>query len=349
MPQRPNVALITGITGQDGATLAHFLLGKDYVVHGIIRRSSSSNTSRLQTLGLDHGRYEGRFYLHFGDITDGLGLARLIDQIRPHEIYNLAAQSHVGISFETAEYTANTGALGPLRMLEAMRLVDKENRMRFFQASTSELYGRVDQVPLTEKTPFQPRSPYAIAKLYAYWITINYREAYGMHASNGILFNHEGPLRGDSFVTRKISRVVAAIARGKPETLTLGNLDAQRDWGHARDFVEGIWMMLQQPQPDDYLLATGEMRSVRDFVETAFRHIGIKISWRNKGQEEFGLEERTGRIWVRVDPNLYRPTEVDRLCGDYSKAKSVLGWKPKHTFSQLVAEMVDTDIGAEGV
>jgi GDPmannose 4,6-dehydratase len=337
-------ALITGVTGQDGAYLARLLLDKGYVVHGIKRRSSSFNTARVDDLYIDPHEGQTRFFMHYGDLTDATNLIRLIQEHRPDEIYNLAAQSHVQVSFETPEYTANADALGTLRLLEAIRILGIKDRVRFYQASTSELYGKVQEVPQSETTPFYPRSPYAAAKLYAYWITVNYREAYGMHASNGILFNHEGPLRGETFVTRKITRAVAAIELGLQEHLYLGNLDAQRDWGHARDYVEGMWMMLQQPKPDDYVLATGEMHSVREFVERAFGSIGREIVWRGSGVDEIGIEAASGRQLIKIDPRYFRPTEVDELLGNPAKAKRVLGWKARTTFAELVEEMVASDL-----
>jgi GDPmannose 4,6-dehydratase len=340
------VALITGVTGQDGAYLAEFLLNKGYVVHGIKRRSSSFNTGRLDHLYQDpHQAGAGlRFVLHYGDMTDSTNLIRIVRDTQPDEIYNLAAQSHVHVSFESPEYTANADALGTLRLLEAVRILGMEERVRFYQASTSELYGAVQESPQRESTPFHPRSPYAAAKLYAYWITVNYREAYGLHASNGILFNHEGPTRGETFVTRKISRAVAAIKLGRQETLFLGNLDAKRDWGHARDYVEGMWRILQQPEPDDYVLATGETHSVREFVEQAFAQIGMRITWQGAGAEEKGIDAASGRVLVKVDPRYFRPTEVDRLIGDASKARAKLGWKHRVSFVELVAEMVAADL-----
>jgi GDPmannose 4,6-dehydratase len=338
------IALITGITGQDGAHLARLLLAKGYTVHGIKRRSSSFNTQRIDDLYVDPHEAETRFFLHYGDLTDATNLVRLIQEHQPDEIYNLAAQSHVQVSFETPEYTANADGLGPLRLLEAMRILGIKDKSRFYQASTSELYGKALEVPQRETTPFNPRSPYAAAKLYAYWITVNYREAYGMHASNGILFNHEGPMRGETFVTRKITRAVAAIERGLQKRLYLGNLDARRDWGHARDFVEGMWLMLQQPQPDDYVLATGEAHSVREFVERAFACVGRAIEWRGEGAEEVGLDARTGADLVRIDPRYFRPTEVDELVGDPAKARARLGWAHKTSFAELVAEMVASDL-----
>jgi GDPmannose 4,6-dehydratase len=340
------VALITGVTGQDGAHLARLLLQNDYVVHGIKRRSSSFNTARVDDLYADPHEHETRFFMHYGDLTDATNLIRLIQEHQPSEIYNLAAQSHVQVSFETPEYTANADALGTLRLLEAIRILGLKDKVRFYQASTSELYGKVQESPQRETTPFYPRSPYGVAKLYAYWITVNYREAYGMHASNGILFNHEGPLRGETFVTRKITRAVAAIERGLQQQLYLGNLDAKRDWGHARDFVEGMWLMLQQAEPGDYVLATGEMHSVREFVERAFAHVGRTISWRGAGADEVGIDKRTGKELVHIDPRYFRPTEVDELLGDASKAREKLGWVPKIKFAELVAEMMESDLKA---
>ena len=338
------VALITGITGQDGAHLARLLLDKGYVVHGVKRRSSSFNTARVDDLYLDPLQNKTRFFMHYGDMTDATNLIRLVQEHQPDEIYNLAAQSHVLVSFETPEYTANADALGTLRLLEAIRILRIADKVRFYQASTSELYGKVREVPQRETTPFYPRSPYAAAKLYAYWITVNYREAYGMHASNGILFNHEGPMRGETFVTRKITRAVAAIQHGLQEQLILGNLDAQRDWGHARDFVEGMWLMLQQPKADDYVLATGEMHSVRAFVERAFARVGRRIAWRGTGVDEVGIDEGTGKEIVGIDPRYFRPTEVEQLLGDPTKAREKLGWVPKVKFAELVDEMVDADM-----
>jgi GDPmannose 4,6-dehydratase len=337
------VALITGATGQDGAYLAEFLLNRDYIVHGIKRRSSSINTQRIDHVYQDRHDDDVRLFLHYGDMTDSTSLLRLIDEIQPTEIYNLAAQSHVQVSFETPEYTANTDALGTLRVLEAVRILKLQHRARFYQASTSELFGKVQETPQRETTPFYPRSPYAVAKLYAYWITVNYREAYGFHASNGILFNHESPIRGETFVTRKISRAVAAIERGIQSKLHLGNLDAKRDWGHARDYVEGMWLILQQPNPDDYVLATGEMHTVREFVELAFRIIDRPIAWRGEGAEETGYCVRTGETLVAIDPKYYRPTEVDLLLGNPEKAHQTLGWRHRTSFEALVAEMVQAD------
>jgi GDPmannose 4,6-dehydratase len=338
------VALITGVTGQDGAWLADFLLRKGYIVHGIRRRSSSFNTGRLEKLYQDPHDESIRFLMHYGDMTDTTNLIRIIQETKPDEIYNLAAQSHVKVSFETPEYTANSDALGTLRALEAIRILGMEKNVRFYQASTSELYGGIYKEPQNELTPFHPRSPYAAAKLYAYWITVNYREAYGMHASNGILFNHEGPTRGETFVTRKITRAVAAIECGQQDRLYLGNIDARRDWGHARDYVEGMWLMLQQPEPDDYVLATGEEHSVREFVEKAFGHIGRKIVWKGEGVSEQGIEEPSGRVLVEIDPRYFRPTEVECLVGDPSKARSKLGWTHKVSFEELVKEMVEEDL-----
>jgi GDPmannose 4,6-dehydratase len=340
------VALITGVTGQDGAYLAELLLGKGYVVHGIKRRSSSFNTARVDHLYQDIHDSNVRFVLHYGDMTDATNLIRIIQQTQPTEIYNLAAQSHVQVSFETPEYTANADALGTLRLLEAIRILDMRNRVRFYQASTSELYGDVVEVPQRETTPFRPRSPYGAAKLYAYWITVNYREAYGLHASNGILFNHEGPTRGETFVTRKITQAVAAIELGLQQKLYLGNLDAERDWGHAREYVRGMWLMLQQQSPDDYVLATGEKHTVRQFVETAFAKVGKRIEWRGSGNEEKGIDMESGRVLIEVDPRYFRPTEVDLLLGDPSKANRVLGWKHEVSFDDLVTEMIETDLSA---
>jgi GDPmannose 4,6-dehydratase len=341
------VALITGVTGQDGAYLTELLLSKGYEVHGIKRRSSSFNTARVDHLYQDpHDDEATPFLMHYGDMTDSTNLIRLVQQIRPTEIYNLAAQSHVAVSFESPEYTANADAIGVLRLLEAIRILGMENTTRFYQASTSELYGLVQQVPQRETTPFYPRSPYAVAKLYGYWITVNYREAYGMHASNGILFNHESPIRGETFVTRKITRAVARIELGLEECLYLGNLEAKRDWGHARDYVEGMWRIVQQKTPDDYVLATGETRSVREFVEIAFRHVDREIRWRGEGVQETGIDARSGKTIVRIDPRYFRPTEVDLLIGDASKAKDRLGWQPTTSFAQLVNEMMAGDLAA---
>jgi GDPmannose 4,6-dehydratase len=338
------VALITGVTGQDGAYLAELLLGKGYAVHGIKRRSSSFNTARVDHLYHDPHEKGVPFQLHYGDLTDATNLIRLVQEIQPDEIYNLAAQSHVKVSFETPEYTANSDALGTLRILEAMRILKLDGKSRFYQASTSELYGKVQETPQRETTPFYPRSPYAAAKIYAYWITVNYREAYGLHASNGILFNHESPLRGETFVTRKITRAVAAIALEKQDMLFLGNLDAKRDWGHARDYVEGMWRILQQPAGDDFVLATGECHSVREFVECAFSCVGTTIEWRGAGVEEQGIDSGTGAVVVKVDPRYFRPTEVELLLGDPAKARAKLGWHHKISFAELVAEMVQADL-----
>jgi len=337
------VALITGTTGQDGAYLAELLLKKGYVVHGVKRRSSSLNTQRVDHLYVDPHLDNVKFFLHYGDMTDATNLIRLIQESQPTEIYNLAAQSHVQVSFETPEYTANADALGTLRLLEAIRILKLEKRVCFYQASTSELYGHTSHSTQSETTPFAPRSPYGAAKLYAYWITVNYREAYGIHASNGILFNHESPIRGETFVTRKISRAVAAIEAGLQERLFIGNLNARRDWGHARDYVEGMWMMLQQPQPDDYVLATGEGHTVRDFVERAFAVIGRRIHWRGEGKRETGIDEANGKELIKVDPRYFRPTEVDVLVGDASKARAKLGWRHRIGFDALVQEMVEED------
>ena len=343
-----NIALITGVTGQDGAYLAEFLLGRGYEVHGMKRRASLINTTRIDHLYRDQHEGATRFLLHYGDMTDSTSLIRLLQEIRPTEIYNLAAQSHVQVSFETPEYTANTDALGTLRLLEAMRMLNMADGVRFYQASTSELFGKVRETPQRELTPFYPRSPYAAAKLYAYWITVNYREAYGLHASNGILFNHESPLRGETFVTRKITRAVAAIEYGFQQRLYLGNLDAKREWGHARDYVEGMWRILQQDEPDDYVLATGETHSVREFVERAFGHVGRSIAWRGSGQDEKGYCTRTGEILVAVDPAYYRPTEVELLLGNPEKAWRKLGWRHQTSFEDLVNEMVDADLREVG-
>jgi GDPmannose 4,6-dehydratase len=341
MPQK--TALITGVTGQDGSYLAELLLAKGYQVHGLARRSSVNNTARIQHL-LSPDPGANGFTLHYGDITDGGALLRLVERTGPDEIYNLAAQSHVAVSFESPDYTANVDGLGTLRLLEATRSAGLAGTCRFYQASTSELYGLVQESPQHEATPFYPRSPYAAAKLYAYWMVRNYREAYGLHASNGILFNHESPRRGEAFVTRKITLAVGRIARGLQQKVTLGNLDASRDWGHARDFVEGMHLMLQQDTPDDYVLATGETHAVREFVELAFRHVGRTIRWSGSGDDEKGMDAATGEMLVDIDPRLYRPTEVDFLLGDASKAKRVLGWSPRTTFAGLVEEMVKADV-----
>ncbi len=338
------VALITGITGQDGAYLAEFLLSKGYEVHGIKRRSSSFNTSRLDNLYQDPHSNDVKFHLHYGDMTDATNLIGLMQKINPDEVYNLAAQSHVQVSFETPEYTANADGIGALRLLEAIRLLNMTKTVKFYQASTSELYGNSDIIPQDENTPFSPRSPYAAAKLYAYWITVNYRLAYNIFACNGILFNHESPIRGETFVTRKITRGVAAIKLGLQEKLYMGNLDAKRDWGHAKDYVEGMWLMLQQNQPDDYVLATGEAHTVRDFIENAFLEIGETIIWKGKGEEEIGLSQNTNKILIEVDKRYFRPTEVNYLLGDATKAKTILGWEANVKFSELVKEMVKEDL-----
>ena len=337
-------AFITGVTGQDGALLSEFLLNKNYVVHGIKRRSSSFNTERIDHLYKDPHEEKTDFFLHYGDMTDSTNLIRLLKEVQPHEIYNLAAQSHVQVSFETPEYTANADALGTLRLLEAIRILDFSENIRFYQASTSELFGNVNEIPQNELTPFYPRSPYGVAKLYSYWITINYREAYGIHASNGILFNHESPIRGETFVTRKICRAVASIKKGNQKCLFLGNLDAKRDWGHAKDYVEGMWMITQQKKPDDFILATGKSYTVRYFVELAFAEVGIKVQWSGKGLNEVGVNSKTKEEIVKVDKKYFRPTEVDLLEGDYSKAERLLGWRPKRTFESLVSEMVKSEI-----
>jgi len=341
-------ALITGVTGQDGSYLAELLLEKGYDVHGVKRRSSSLNTARVDHLYADPHESGSRFRLHYGDVTDSTNLIRLIQEVQPDEIYNLAAQSHVQVSFETPEYTANADAIGTLRLLEAMRILGMGKKARFYQASTSELYGKVQETPQTERTPFYPRSPYAAAKLYGYWITVNYREAYGFHASNGILFNHEGPRRGETFVTRKISRAVAAIHLGRQDCLYMGNIDAKRDWGHAKDYVEGMWRILQQDEPDDYVLATGETHSVREFIELAFAETGVTIAWQGQGTQERGICKQTGRVLVRIDPTYFRPTEVELLLGDPSKARAKLGWTHKIGFAELVKEMVVSDLAALG-
>lgn len=338
------VALITGITGQDGAYLAELLLGKGYVVHGVKRRSSSFNTSRVDHLYVDQHEKDPKFILHYGDLVDATNLIRIIQDVQPDEIYNLGAQSHVQVSFETPEYTANSDALGTLRLLEAIRILGLENKTRFYQASTSELFGKVVETPQRETTPFYPRSPYAAAKLYAYWVTVNYREAYGMHASNGILFNHESPLRGETFVTRKITRAVAAIHHGLQDKIYLGNIDAKRDWGHAKDYVEGMWRIVQQDTPDDFVLGTGETHSVREFVELSFAEIGVTIQWKGSGVDEIGIDEATGETRIEIDPRYFRPTEVDLLLSDPSKAESVLGWKHTTPFATLVKEMVASDM-----
>lgn len=337
-------ALITGITGQDGAYLAEFLLKKGYQVHGLKRRSSLFNTTRVDHLYQDPHEQDVNFFMHYGDLTDATNLIRIIQEVQPAEIYNLAAQSHVKVSFETPEYTANADALGTLRLLEALRILNLGAKTRFYQASTSELYGKVQEIPQSESTPFYPRSPYAAAKLYSYWITVNYREAYKLYACNGILFNHESPIRGETFVTRKITRAVARIKLGLQERIHLGNLNAKRDWGHARDYVQAMWLMLQQDQPDDYVIATGETHSVREFVELAFQEVGINIGWQGEGLAEKGFDKASGKILVEVEPRYFRPTEVDLLLGNPAKAKSKLGWQPTISFNQLVKEMVAQDL-----
>jgi GDPmannose 4,6-dehydratase len=342
------VALITGVTGQDGAYLSELLLGKGYAVHGLRRRSSTINTTRVEALYADPHKAQGNFFLHYGDLTDALSLIRIIQDVRPTEIYNLGAQSHVQVSFETPEYTANADGLGALRLLEAVRTLGLDKQVRFYQASTSELFGKVREIPQRETTPFHPRSPYGIAKLYAHWITINYREAYGMHASTGILFNHESPLREETFVTRKITRAVAAIVRGVQDKLHIGNLNAARDWGHARDYVHGMWLMTQQDAPDDYVLATGETHTVREFIERAFAVVGLAIGWRGQGTQEVGFDEQSGKVLVEIDPRFFRPAEVDTLVGDCSKAKSKLGWRHTVSFADLIAEMVEADLALLG-
>ena len=338
------VALITGVTGQDGAYLSELLLEKGYEVHGIKRRSTSFNTSRIEHLYQDPHEADQRYILHYGDLTDASNLIRIIQQVQPDEIYNLGAQSHVAVSFETPEYTANTDALGPLRLLEAIRILGLEKKTRYYQASTSEMFGNTATAPQNETTPFRPRNPYGVAKLYAYWMVVNYREAYGLHASNGILFNHESPLRGETFVTRKITRAVAAIHHGFQDRLYLGNLDARRDWGHAREYVRGMWLMLQQDEPDDYLLATGETIRVRDFAAHAFEQIGVEIAWRGAGADEQGFCAKTGRLLIEVDRRYYRPTEVDLLVGDATKARDKLGWTHVTPWRELCAEMVREDL-----
>jgi len=338
------IALITGVTGQDGAYLAEFLLNKNYEVHGIKRRSSLFNTSRIDHLYQDQHEKDVRFFMHFGDMTDSTNLIRIIQEVQPDEIYNLAAQSHVMVSFETPEYTANSDSLGTLRILEAVRILKLEKKTRIYQASTSELYGKVQEVPQTETTPFYPRSPYGVAKLYGFWIIKNYREAYGIYACNGILFNHESPLRGETFVTRKITRAAARISMGLQEKVYLGNLEAKRDWGHAIDYIEGMWLMLQQEKPEDYVLATGVTTSVRDFTTIAFKEAGIDLKWEGRGVNEVGKDKKTGNVIIEVDPNYFRPTEVDLLIGDASKAKNQMGWEPKITLKELIKEMVKADI-----
>ena len=337
-------ALITGVTGQDGAYLARLLLDKGYVVHGIKRRSSLFNTQRVDGIYSDPHEIHARFFLHYGDLTDSTNLIRIVQETQPDEIYNLAAQSHVQVSFETPEYTANADAIGTLRILEALRILGMTERVRFYQASTSELFGRVQEVPQRETTPFYPRSPYGVAKLYAYWITINYREAYGIHASNGVLFNHESPIRGETFVTRKITMAAARIREGLQEKVFLGNLAAARDWGFAGDFVEGMWRIMQAPTPDDYVLATGESHTVREFCQRAFGRLGFDLEFRGDGVEEVGIDAATGKTLVAIDARYFRATEVDRLLGDFSKAKAALGWSPRVKFAQLVDMMADADL-----
>jgi len=337
-------ALITGVTGQDGAYLAEFLLEKGYTVHGVKRRSSLFNTHRIDHLYKDVHDKKAKFFLHYGDLTDSTNLIRIAQEVQPDEIYNLAAQSHVKVSFETPEYTANADAIGTLRLLEAIRILKLEEKTRFYQASTSELYGEVQEIPQKETTPFYPRSPYGVAKLYSFWITKNYREAYNIFACNGILFNHESPIRGETFVTRKITRAVARIKLGLQKNLFLGNLDAERDWGHAKDYIEGMWMMLQYKTADDYVLATGKKISVRKFVEMAFEEVGISIEWKGKGIHEKGINKADGSVLIEIDSRYFRPTEVDLLLGDASKANKILGWKPKHTIDDLVKEMVASDL-----
>jgi len=341
--ERP-VALITGVTGQDGSYLAEFLLDKGYEVHGIKRRASQLNTDRIDHIYEDPHEEDVRFFLHYGDLTDSTNLVRIVQEVRPDEIYNLAAQSHVQVSFDSPEYTADVDALGTLRLLEAIRILDLDDQTRFYQASTSELYGKVQEVPQNEDTPFYPRSPYAAAKLYAYWITVNYREAYGIHASNGVLFNHESPRRGETFVTRKITRAAARIQAGLQEKTYLGNLDAERDWGHARDYVEGMWQMLQQPDPDDYVLATGRTTTVRRFCEMAFSAAGIELAWEGEDEDEKGYDADTGRCVVEVDPRYYRPTEVHQLLGEAEKAREELGWTPSTSLEEMAEEMVAHDL-----
>ena len=337
-------ALITGVTGQDGAYLSELLLNKGYEVHGVKRRASSFNTQRIDHIYEDPHNIGARFFLHYGDLTDSTNLIRIVQEVQPDEIYNLAAQSHVQVSFETPEYTANTDALGTLRLLEAIRILGLQHKTRFYQASTSELYGKVQEIPQKETTPFYPRSPYAVAKLYGYWITVNYREAYDMYACNGILFNHESPLRGETFVTRKITRAAARINAGLQKKLYLGNLSAKRDWGHARDYVEGMWLMLQQDIPEDFVLATGQTTTVRDFVNLAFKAVNVDIAWEGEEENEKGYDSSSGEIVVEVDPRYYRPTEVDLLLGDATKAREKLGWEPKCSLEQMVQEMVSRDL-----
>ena len=337
------IALITGITGQDGAYLAELLLNKNYEVHGIKRRSSSFNTARIDHLYKDKHKEDVNLFLHYGDLTDSTNLIRIIQEVQPHEIYNLGAQSHVKVSFEVPEYTANSDAIGTLRILEAIRILKMENKVKFYQASTSELYGKAQEVPQTETTPFYPRSPYGVAKLYAFWIVKNYREAYGMFACNGILFNHESPLRGETFVTRKITRAASKIKLGLQEKLYLGNLNAQRDWGHAKDYVEGMWRMLQHEKPEDFVLATGKTTTIREFCNLSFKELGIEIKWEGEGENEVGIDQSSNKVIISIDNNYYRPTEVDLLIGDASKAKKLLSWTPKYELESLVKEMVNAD------
>ena len=337
------IALITGVTGQDGAYLAELLLNKSYEVHGIKRRASSFNTSRIDHLYKDKHKEDVNFFLHYGDLTDSTNLIRIIQEVQPHEIYNLGAQSHVKVSFEVPEYTANSDAIGTLRILEAIRILKMENKVKFYQASTSELYGKAQEVPQTETTPFYPRSPYGVAKLYAFWIVKNYREAYGMFACNGILFNHESPLRGETFVTRKITRAASKIKLGLQEKLYLGNLNAQRDWGHAKDYVEGMWRMLQHEKPEDFVLATGKTTTIREFCNLSFKELGIEIKWEGEGENEVGIDQSSNKVIISIDNNYFRPTEVDLLIGDASKAKKLLSWTPKYELESLVKEMVNAD------
>ena len=337
------IALITGVTGQDGAYLAELLLNKNYEVHGIKRRASSFNTSRIDHLYKDKHKEDVNFFLHYGDLTDSTNLIRIIQEVQPHEIFNLGAQSHVKVSFEVPEYTANSDAIGTLRILEAIRILKMENKVKFYQASTSELYGKAQEVPQTETTPFYPRSPYGVAKLYAFWIVKNYREAYGMFACNGILFNHESPLRGETFVTRKITRAASKIKLGLQEKLYLGNLNAQRDWGHAKDYVEGMWRMLQHEKPEDFVLATGKTTTIREFCNLSFKELGIEIKWEGEGENEVGIDQSSNKVIISIDNNYYRPTEVDLLVGDASKAKKLLSWTPKYDLESLVKEMVNAD------
>jgi GDPmannose 4,6-dehydratase len=344
MEMKKKVALITGVTGQDGAYLSELLLEKGYEVHGVKRRSSLFNTDRVDHLYRDTHEKDVNFFLHYGDLTDAANIIRLVQEVQPDEIYNLGAQSHVQVSFETPEYTANVDAIGALRILEAVRILGLEKKTKIYQASTSELYGKVQETPQSETTPFYPRSPYAVAKLYAFWIIKNYREAYDLYAVNGILFNHESPLRGETFLTRKVTRAVARIKLGLQEKLFVGNLDAKRDWGHAKDYVEGMWLMLQHDVPEDFVLATGKTYSVRFFIEKAFAHVGIDLIWKDNGEDEEGVDAKSGKTLVKVDPRYYRPTEVDLLVGDPTKAKEKLGWKHRYDINQLISEMVDADL-----